>query len=114
MNSFVYFKDLGSVDDDPIEARFRRSEDAFQSKFDLLNNDNKALKEDNKMLKEKVDQLLPLKGKLNELMPLKDEVNQLKETVKKQEDVIRQWLLGKQRDDKDNKDYAVGIAEGGF
>ena len=82
-----------SVDDDPIEARFRR----LESKIDRLNDDNKKLNE-----------------QVNELMPLKDEVNQLKETVKKQEDVIRQWLLGKQRDDKDNKDYAVGIAEGGF
>ena len=84
-----------SVDDDPIEARFRR----LESKIDQLNDDNKKLNE-----------------QVNELMPLKDEVNELKETVKKQETEI-QWLLGNQRDDKDtNKqdNAAVGIATGGF
>ena len=78
---FSYFKDLGSVDDEMIEARLRRLED------------------DNTILKEQVNELL-----------------QLKETVKKQENVI-QRLLGNQRDDKDvNKqdNAAVGIAEGGF
>ena len=78
---FSYFKDLGSVDDEMIEARLRRLED------------------DNTILREQVNELL-----------------QLKETVKKQENVI-QWLLSNQRDDKDvNKqdNAAVGIAEGGF
>ena len=86
---------LKSVDDDPIEARFRR----LESKIDRLNDDNKKLNE-----------------QVNELMPLKDEVNELKETVKKQETEI-QWLLGNQRDDKEtNKqdNAVVGIAEGGF
>ena len=74
---FLYFKDLGSVDDEMIEARLRRLED------------------DNTILREQVNELL-----------------QLKETVKKQENVI-QRLLGNQRDDKDvNKqdNAAVGIA----
>ena len=78
---FSYFKDLGSVDDEMIEARLRRLED------------------DNTILKEQVNELL-----------------QLKETVKKQENVI-QRLLGNQRDDKDTNEQdnaAVGIAEGGF
>ena len=78
---FLYFKDLGSVDDEMIEARLRRLED------------------DNTILKEQVNELL-----------------QLKETVKKQENVI-QRLLGNQRDDKDTNEQdnaAVGIAEGGF
>ena len=78
---FLYFKDLGSVDDEMIEARLRRLED------------------DNTILREQVNELL-----------------QLKETVKRQENVI-QRLLGNQRDDKDvNKqdNAAVGIAEGGF
>ena len=86
---------MDRVDDDPIEARFRR----LESKIDRLNDDNKKLNEE-----------------VNELMPLKDEVNQLKETVKKQETEI-QRLLGNQRDDKDvNKqdNAAVSIAEGGF
>ena len=91
-----------SVDDDPIEARFRR----LESKIDQLNDDNRVLKDDNVILKEKVNQLLPLK----------DEVNELKETVKKQETEI-QRLLGNQRNDKDvnkQENAAVSIAEGGF
>ena len=86
---------MDQVDDDPIEASFRR----LESKIDRLNDDNKKLNE-----------------QVNELMPLKDEVNELKETVKKQETEI-QWLLGNQRNDKDiNKqdNAVVGIAEGGF
>ena len=78
---FLYFKNLGSVDDEMIEERLRRLED------------------DNTILREQVNELL-----------------QLKETVKRQENVI-QRLLGNQRDDKDvNKqdNAAVGIAEGGF
>ena len=78
---FLYFKDLGSVDDEMIEARLRRLED------------------DNTILREQVNELL-----------------QLKETVKKQENVI-QRLLSNQRDDKDTNEQdnaAVGIAEGGF
>ena len=59
----------------------------------------RRLEDDNTILKEQVNDLL-----------------QLKETVKKQENVI-QWLLSNQRDDKDvnNQDKAaVSIAEGGF
>ena len=59
----------------------------------------RRLEDDNTMLKEQVNELL-----------------QLKETVKKQENVI-QRLLGNQRDDKDTNEQdnaAVGIAEGGF
>ena len=59
----------------------------------------RRLEDDNTILKEQVNDLL-----------------QLKETVKKQENVI-QWLLSNQRDDKDiNKqdNAAVGIAKGGF
>ena len=83
------------VDDDPIEASFRR----LESKIDRLNDDNKKLND-----------------KVNELLPLKDEVNQLKETVKKQETEI-QRLLGNQRNNKDiNKqdNAVVSIEEGGF
>ena len=89
---FSYFKDLGSVDNDQIETRFRRLEDEFKSKIDQL------------------------QETVNELLPLKEEMAQLKETVKKQETEI-QWLLGNQRDDKDtNKqdNAAVSIATGGF
>ena len=47
---FSYFKDLGSVDDDPIETRFRR----LESKIDRLNDDNTILKEQVNELKETV------------------------------------------------------------
>ena len=93
---------MDQVDDDPIEASFRR----LESKIDRLNDDNKKLN----------DKVNELKETVNELLPLKEEMAQLKETVKKQETEI-QWLLGNQRDDKDtNKqdNAAVSIATGGF
>ena len=117
---FLYFKDLGSVDDDPIEGRFRRLEEEFKSKIDQLQekvNELMPLKEE---MESKFDRLnddnKKLNDKVNELLPLKDEVNELKETVKKQETEI-QRLLGNQRDDKEtNKqdNAAVSIVEGGF
>ena len=55
---FLYFKDLGSVDDDPIEARFRRLEDEFKSKFDQLQDEVNQLKETVKKQETEIQRLL--------------------------------------------------------